>query len=121
MNPESHPRRKSLIVKTPMFCMKGILLLCGALVLAQTAAAQNGAEVVSVEAPAFVEPDASFTATITMRNTGTTVWETFTRYALGSEGPRDNNTWLAGGRVALPDEAFVAPGETFAFTTTDGI
>src|SRR5258705_6768997 len=101
-----------------MFFKKEMLLLCGALVLAQTATAQNGAQVVSVDAPALVEPGAAFTATITMTNTGSTVWDSFGYYALGSEGPRDNTTWLASGRVVVPDEAFVSPGETFAFTTT---
>src|SRR4029077_2786693 len=93
------------------------LLLSVGLALAQTATAQNGADVLSISAPASVAPGATFTATITMTNTGANQWTTGSSYNLGSESPRNNLRWLAGGRIALPVDP-INPGETAAFTTT---
>lgn len=121
ISPRSHIFPKLTHQHLTKFCflMKKILLLGAGLVLAQTALAQNGAEVVSISAPASVAPGATFTATITMKNTGATAWTTAGMYALGSESPRNNLTWLASGRVAIPgDPDPIDPGETAAFTTT---
>ncbi|MEO6034194.1 MAG: NBR1-Ig-like domain-containing protein, partial [Verrucomicrobiota bacterium] len=96
--------------------MKKILLLCIGLMLAKSAAAQNAAAVLSIDAPASVAPGATFTATITMTNTGATAWTTEGLYNLGSEIPRDNSRWGLG-RIPLPSSP-INPGEIAAFSTT---
>ena len=92
-------------------------ILCAGLALAQTGTAQNAAEVLSVSAPASVAPGATFTATITMTNTGGLAWTTAGLYTLSSESPRNNLRWLASGRLALPVDP-INPGEAAAFTAT---
>jgi Ig-like domain-containing protein len=54
---------------------------------------------------------------VTMRNTGETMWYPATLHRLGSQGPQDNTIWGTG-RVGLPRS--VAPGEyvTFSFNAT---
>src|SRR5688500_5525643 len=95
--------------------LKTVLLLCLGLVWAQTAQAQNGAAVVSMSVPPSVAPGATFEATITMSNTGTTPWTTAGMYALGAESPRNNVLWRPNGRVPLPTDP-VGPGGSAAFT-----
>lgn len=86
------------------------------LLLAHTSLAQNGAAVVSVNAPTSVAPGASFIASITMTNTGGSSWTTAGLFNLGSESPRNNLTWGTG-RIALPRDP-INPGETASFTNT---
>lgn len=59
----------------------------------------------------------SYTASVTMKNTGKTTWTSAANYTLGSENPADNVTWRTN-RVKLTST--VAPGQnhTFTFTVT---
>jgi hypothetical protein len=54
---------------------------------------------------------------VTMRNTGTTIWDS--TYRLGSQNPQDNGTWGLG-RVFLAPGETVIPGaeKTFSFNVT---
>jgi hypothetical protein len=97
--------------------MRNLLLLCAGLILIQTAKAQNNAEVVNISAPSSVPAGQTFSAIITMKNTGLTSWTTAARYALGSESPRNNSNWVFAGRIALPAEP-VNPGDAPEFTAT---
>jgi hypothetical protein len=53
---------------------------------------------------------------ITMKNTGNTVWSTASAFHLGTQSPHDNELWLpnAGNRVLLPILS-VVPGESVTF------
>jgi len=68
---------------------------------------------VSIAAPANVDANQSFSATVTLLNNGTTAWDPATLYRLGSQGPQDNITWGTG-RVFLNSP--VTPGNTVAIT-----
>lgn len=72
----------------------------------------NDAAFVSHAVPASVGAHDGFSATFTMRNTGTTTWRPEEQYRLGTQAPQDNTTWGTG-RVELP--APVAPGEDVTF------
>lgn len=82
--------------------------------------AGNGATIVSSSVPGTVVTGATFTATITLQNSGGTAWTNTgaTPYKLGSQSPANNTTWGLS-RVALPSSP-VAAGQnaTFTFTAT---
>ena len=63
--------------------------------------------------PSKIVAGVTATVTVTMRNTGTTTWTPFRGYGLGSESPRDNETW---GVRRAPLSASVAPNEDVTFT-----
>jgi hypothetical protein len=67
--------------------------------------------------PACMWPGSTATVSVTMRNTGNTVWDW--NYRLGSQNPQDNGTWGLG-RVFLAPGETVAPGlsKTFTFNVT---
>jgi hypothetical protein len=96
--------------------MKTSLLLCSFLAVSQTVFAANDAALVSISAPATVEPGATFAATIAMKNTGDTTWTAADQYALGSESLRGNTRWALD-RLPLANGP-VAPGQTGTFTAT---
>jgi len=77
----------------------------------------DGATVVSISAPSSVNVGQSFTATVVMRNSGSTTWTTANGYKLGSQSPQDNSTW-GFGRVALPGTISPGANATFTFTAT---
>ncbi|MGW1716026.1 patatin-like phospholipase family protein [Streptomyces sp. NPDC002156] len=72
----------------------------------------NDAAFVTHAVPASVGAHDGFSATFTMRNTGTTTWRPEEQYRLGTQAPQDNTTWGTN-RVELP--ASVAPGEEVTF------
>ena len=80
----------------------------------------DGASVVSSSVPGGVLPGQSFTATITLKNNGTTVWTNTgaSPYKLGSQSPQDNTTWGTN-RVMMPASP-INPGQnaTFSFIAT---
>lgn len=77
----------------------------------------NNAAVATVSAPDSVAPGASFTATVTMQNTGTKVWTSdATPHRLGSQSAQDNTRWGLS-RVNLPSTP-INPGASAAFTFT---
>ncbi len=78
----------------------------------------NNAEFVSFSnLPERLYPGETFTASITMRNTGTSTWTPAgnNSYSLGSQSPQDNFKWSTN-RVLLPHD--VSPGDTVTFTHT---
>ena len=68
-----------------------------------------------ISAPATVTAGQTFSATVSMKNTGTTSWTPGlpNGYFLGSQNPQDNQRWGVG-RVNLTNT--VAPGQTVTFT-----
>ena len=75
----------------------------------------NDAEVVSDTLPSSLACGATYEATVTMLNTGTTTW---TRdgsfgYKLGQNGDGDD---FHNGRIRLPEGTSIAPGQTHTFT-----
>lgn len=77
----------------------------------------NNAAVTSLSAPDTVAPGASFSATITLQNTGTKAWASdATPHRLGSQNPQDATRWGLT-RVNLPSSP-VNPGASAAFTFT---
>jgi len=76
----------------------------------------NDADCVSITAPEAVGGDGSFTANVTMLNTGTTTWFSAgaTPHRLGSAEPHDTTRWSLT-RVDLPSDALIAPDEEFTF------
>ncbi len=77
----------------------------------------NGATYVSsTGVPSSVVAGHTFTATITMNNSGTKPWASggSTPHSLGSQSPQDNTTW-GFGRVALPSSPINA-GQNATFT-----
>ena len=84
---------------------------------------QFGAQFISQSVPTSMVAGQTYTASITLKNTGTTTWTNTTGpgtpngYSLGSQNPRDNATW---GVVPLanrvPVSGSVAPGATTTFT-----
>lgn len=77
-------------------------------------AARNDAACVSIKAPASVNADAEFAATVTLRNTGTKAWAKGENpYRLGTQDPQDNTQWNLQ-RVELPVNQ-VKPGQSVTF------
>jgi hypothetical protein len=68
---------------------------------------------VSQSFPAQVLPGATFSGTVTMENTGTTLWGRYETVRLGSQSPQDNTRWGTG-RIDLPRD--VPAGDTIALT-----
>jgi hypothetical protein len=75
----------------------------------------NGAAYVSQSVPASMTAGQTYSVTVRMRNTGTTVWGS--GYSLGSQNPTDNTTWGMN-RVPLAAGESIAPGQEKAFTWT---
>ena len=69
--------------------MKTTLLLFLVLSLARIGIAQNAADFGSISAPASVAPGETFTATITMTNTGGNPWTSAGLYAFGFREPEE--------------------------------
>lgn len=79
----------------------------------------NDAAFVTLDVPAVMTPSQTTTASVTLRNIGTTSWTAADGYKLGSQNPQDSTTWGLG-RALLGDGDTVAPGQVhvFTFTTT---
>ena len=79
----------------------------------------NNAAVTSLSAPDTVAPGASFSATITLQNTGTKPWTSdATPHRLGSQNPQDTTRWGLT-RVNLPSSPVnPSASATFTFTCT---
>jgi hypothetical protein len=92
--------------------MKNELILSSLFILTSTTFAVNDATLVSINAPATVEPGAAFAASITFKNTGDTTWGD--GFVLGSESLRDNSRWGIN-RMQLSNGP-VAPGANGIFT-----
>ena len=77
----------------------------------------NAAQFVSQSIPATLYYNQDFTATITMKNTGTTTWTKANSYKLGTQNPAGNKTWGLN-RVELSEEDAIEPGQSKTFTFT---
>ena len=76
----------------------------------------NASEFVSQNVPTSVTAGQAFTVSVTMKNTGSTVWELGpTGHFLGAEGPRDNSLWGTN-RVYMKAGEKVLPGESYSFS-----
>jgi hypothetical protein len=77
----------------------------------------NGARFVSQSVPAAMTAGGTYAVSVTMRNSGTTVWTRAYQHKLGTQNPQDNGLWTGGTRVYLGPEESVAPGQekTFSF------
>lgn len=78
----------------------------------------NNSTVLSVASPSTVVAGSSFSASITMQNTGTTTWSESGNYHLGScsaSGTGDDQTWGPARWYILPLGTGVPPGGTFSF------
>jgi len=62
-------------------------------------------------------PGASFTAKVTMQNTGTTTWTQAAGYCLLSVNPTNNKTWGTN-RLLVPSSASVTPGSSIVLFNT---
>ena len=69
----------------------------------------NGATFVSQTVPSTLVAGQAGTATIVLRNTGSTTWSPATNHRLAAQNPGNNTTW-GSSRIELPGP--VAPGET---------
>ena len=78
--------------------------------------ATDNASYVSSSVPGTVNAGATFTATVTMNNNGTTAWISSgsNPYHLGTQSPQDNTTWGLS-RVNLPSSPINA-GANASFT-----
>ncbi|HYC62584.1 MAG TPA: LamG-like jellyroll fold domain-containing protein [Thermoanaerobaculia bacterium] len=86
-------------------------------VTVRTEAPVNAALFVSQSVPAVMAAGRTYAVSVTMQNSGTTTWTAADKYNLGSEGPRDNQTW---GLHRAPLPGSVPPGAqvTIQFTVT---
>ncbi|MEQ9307535.1 MAG: NBR1-Ig-like domain-containing protein, partial [Marinoscillum sp.] len=75
----------------------------------------NAAVFISQSVPSSVAEGASFTATITMKNTGSTTWTKSSLHKLGSQNPQDNTYW-GSTRVELLASESISPGNQVTFT-----
>jgi hypothetical protein len=77
----------------------------------------NGASFVSQSVPSTLLACQTAPVSVTMSNSGSTVWGAAGLYRLGSQNPQDNQTWGVQ-RVELPSGAFPGNPTTFSFTIT---
>ena len=75
----------------------------------------DDATVVTTDLPSTLPCGGTWPASITMKNTGTTTWTRDGGYKLGTVGDEDP-FYGPEPRVWLPEEAAVAPGETWTFS-----
>ncbi|HEV2844339.1 MAG TPA: NBR1-Ig-like domain-containing protein [Thermoanaerobaculia bacterium] len=78
----------------------------------------NLSEVVRQSVPTAMVAGRTYTVSVTMRNTGSTIWKAGDGHRLGSQSPQDNLTW--GFHRVDPLATGVFPGEegVFSFTVT---
>ncbi len=75
----------------------------------------RSAEFVSQAVPTQVNVGQAFTATVTMKNTGTLAWTAANNIRLGSQSPQDNTTWGTH-RILLASSDKVLQGAQKTFT-----
>lgn len=85
-------------------------------ILAPTGSAA-GAAFVSQDVPLRMRPGKKYNVSVTMRNTGETVWTAGQQYRLGAQRPQDNLQWGIG-RVELGPDERIPPGAEKRFTFT---
>ncbi|MCH9652008.1 MAG: M4 family metallopeptidase [Deltaproteobacteria bacterium] len=80
-------------------------------------AGTNNSQYITQSVPTSMTPNQTTTVSVTIKNTGTTTWTRAGNYRLGSQNPQDNLRWGIG-RVDLPSNASIAPGQQWTFTFT---
>lgn len=75
----------------------------------------NGATFVAQSFPTSIEAGLAFSARVTMRNTGTTVWSRVDGHYLGTSDPMDDVTFGTN-RAMIVGTATVPPGMSYDFT-----
>jgi len=88
-----------------------------ATISAQPPTTFNNAAFVAQTVPGSMTAGQSYNVTVTMQNTGSTIWRAATSYRLGSQNPQDNGTWGIG-RVELPSDVMPNAQVTFSFAVT---
>ncbi|RKH07033.1 NBR1-Ig-like domain-containing protein [Corallococcus carmarthensis] len=89
------------------------------LFLGITANAADNATYVSQSVPTVLTSGEVRAVSVTMRNTGTTVWTPAGEYKLGSQAPQDTFTWGDNRVYMAPGEAIPVNGQkTFTFNIT---
>jgi hypothetical protein len=85
-----------------------------------TAPPRQAAAYVTQSVPPSMRAGGSYTASVTMRNTGSVTWTRAAQYTLGSQNPQDNLTWgLARAKLPLTPAVIPAGGRvTFTFRVT---
>jgi hypothetical protein len=73
----------------------------------------NNSAVVSQNVPQQLSANTATQVSVTLRNTGVTMWSPASGYQLGSQDPQDNTTWGANRR---PLSGPVEPGDEAVFT-----
>jgi hypothetical protein len=76
----------------------------------------NDSSFVSQNVPATMSPSQSYPVSVTLQNTGTSIWAPG-NYFLGSENPEANSTWGLN-RVDLAAEVLPGASVTFSFNVT---
>ncbi|MFZ2456212.1 MAG: hypothetical protein WAX07_07030 [Candidatus Altiarchaeia archaeon] len=76
----------------------------------------NDAQYISQSVPSTMVKGQTYSASITLKNTGTNTWTAANQYVLGSQNPQDNGIWGTG-RVGLASGDSIASGssKTFSF------
>lgn len=77
----------------------------------------HGGAFVSQTVPSVMTAGEQYAVSVAIRNTGTNTWTLTDKYRLGSQNPRDNNTWGIS-RVLLDASDSIATGEEKTFTWT---
>jgi hypothetical protein len=95
------------------WCAVGVGTNCGGVPLT------DGASFVSQSVQTSMRTNQSYSASVTMYNSGTTTWTSDT-YRLSSQNPQNNTLWTGSPRIYLPAGTTVPPGSsyTFYFTVT---
>jgi hypothetical protein len=75
----------------------------------------NDAQYISQSVPSTMVKGQTYSASITIKNTGTNTWTTANEYRLGSQNPQDNGIWGTG-RVGLASGDSIASGASKTFT-----
>jgi hypothetical protein len=78
----------------------------------------NGATFISQSVPTSMIAGQSYAVSLTMKNTGTTTWQSGTLHRLGTQNPTDNTTWMGANRVTLPSAITPDATCTFSFNVT---
>ena len=81
-----------------------------------TVAAANNAQFVSQSVPAAMETNKAVSVSVTLKNTGNTVWTPTDDYKLGAQNPQDSRNWVASKRIPLDVPVFPGEQKTFSFT-----
>ena len=77
----------------------------------------NSAQFISQQVPASITATESATVSITMKNTGNTLWQAGSMYRLGSQNLQDNTTWGLN-RVPMPVDVWPGQQVTLTFQIT---